>query len=338
MNDTKSIPAIDRAGGRIVFHRIGGIPVRVAQPVTFTPFASARPCSARCVFCSETLRPRGGGRLSASLRPGPGYVEGLRRVLAELRGLPVGYSLSGLEATDDPDWLEPVLDLLQEHAARSPIEENVLYTNAAGLARETSGARLLPRLAAFGLTRAEVSRHHHRRERNDPIMRFRPGRPIRDPAVFERAIRDALDHLPVRLVCVIQKGGVDSFDEAVDYLAWAAGLGVRDVVFREFSRLHDLYEPNAPAQAIERGRIPIDDLLGPALARPDFEPVEQVRGYYYRNVRFAWRNLAVTFETSDYELMKSRHRSDTVYKLVYHANGNLCGDWDPESRVLLRTA
>lgn len=334
-----SVPELRRdATGRRVTHVIGGASVRVAQPVTFTPFASARPCSARCVFCSETLRPRGGGRLSASLRPGPGYFDGLRRVLSELRGLPVGYSLSGLEATDDPDWLEPVLDLLQEHAARSLVRERVLYTNAAGLARETSGVRLLPRLAAFGLTRAEVSRHHHRPERNDPIMRFRPGRPIRDPAVFERAVRDSLEHLPVRLVCVIQKGGVDTLSEALDYLSWAAGLGVRDVVFREFSRLHDLYEPNATSRAIERGRIPIDDLLEPALARTDFEPVERVRGYYYRNVRFAWRGLDVTFETSDYQVMKSRHRSDTVYKLVYHANGNLSGDWDPESRVLLRTA
>ena len=46
----------------------------------------------------------------------------------------------------------------------------------------------------------------------------------------------------------------------------------------------------------------------------------------------------VTFETSDYTTMKDRHASGVVHKLVFHANGNLCGDWDPGTRVLLRTA
>ncbi len=45
----------------------------MAQPITFTPFASARPCSARCVFCSETLVHRAVRLLSASLRPQPDY-------------------------------------------------------------------------------------------------------------------------------------------------------------------------------------------------------------------------------------------------------------------------
>ena len=47
--------------------------------------------------------------------------------------------------------------------------------------------------------------------------------------------------------------------------------------------------------------------------------------------------LDVTFETSDYGEMKRRHASGVVCKLVYHANGNLCGDWDPEREVLLST-
>lgn len=330
-------------GAELVRHRIGGIDRTFSLPVTFTPFASAQPCSARCVFCSETLRHRDATVLSAGLRPGAGYFEGLARALAELRGLPFGLSLSGLESTDDPDWLERVLDLLDAHDG--PITEKVLYTNTAGLARETHGARLIPRLARFGLDRAEVSRHHREQAANDLIMRFRDGKPVAGNAVFERTVRELGAALPVRLVCVIQRTGVHDLAGVEGYLAWARDeLGVTDVVFREFSRLGDLYKPNAPLRTIARDRVPIEDLIDEiwsAAGNPvaGFTPIRHTRGYYYWNLRCRWRDAVdVTFETSDYELMKARHHSDRVYKMIYHANGNLCADWDPETAVLLRTA
>jgi len=319
---------------------------RVALPVTFTPFASAQPCSARCVFCSETLRPWDSGRLSAALRPGPGYQEGLARALAALRGLPLGISLSGLEATDVPEWLLGVLEVLEQHE-RHPqglVEEKVLYSNASGLCEETSGAVLLPRLARYGLTRVEVSRHHPVAARNDAIMRFRPGQPVARQAVFESAVRAAREQVPVRLVCIVQRTGVATPRDVEDYLRWAVeSLGVTDVVFREFSRLHGLYQPNGTSRVIERDRVAIDDLLGPLLrggaSSADFEPLEVTRGYYYWNVRLRWRGRCdVTFEASDYQDMKARHRSGVIHKFVFHANGNLCADWDPEREVLLRTA
>ena len=36
-------------------HTLAGRSYRVAQPLTFTPYASAKACSACCRFCSETL-------------------------------------------------------------------------------------------------------------------------------------------------------------------------------------------------------------------------------------------------------------------------------------------
>lgn len=336
----KTLPVLDRTGSRLVEHRFDGRLWPVAQPVTFTPFASARACSARCVFCSETLWHKDSRILSASLRPGPGYFEGLGAVLDALRGLPLGISLSGLEATDDADWLCRVLDMIDARSGTAGglvLEEKVLYSNGAGLARETTGARLLPRLREFGLTRVEASRHHHTQAGNDAVMRFRPGKPIRALEVFERTVGDILGHVPVRLVCVVQKGGVEDFSQVAAYLEWARGLGARDVVFREFSRLHDLYRPGASQRAIEGRRIPVSALRDAALQWGEFEAVERTEGYYYWNERFLWKGeILATFEASDYELMKARHGSGVVHKLIYHANGNLCGDWDPEKTVLMR--
>lgn len=330
--------------GRLTRHEIEGVPYRVALPVTFTPFASVKPCSARCVFCSETLMHKESARLSATLRPRSDYFDGLARALKALHGLPLSFSLSGLEATDDAGWLSQVLDLLCAHEnGGSPVEEKLLYTNGNGLSRLSSGVRLLPRLRDFGLTRAEFSRHHPQQQRNNRIMRFRPGEPVQSSAVFQRTVEDALAYLPVRLVCVLQRGGVDRASEVHRYLEWADRLGVRDVVFREFSRLGDLYRPNRTSRHIEGHRVVLERLLDEIWPErgglePAFEPLRLTAGYYYWNLRCRWRGrIEVTFETSDYKEMKSRHRSGVIYKLIFHGNGNLCGDWDPDKRVLLRS-
>jgi hypothetical protein len=331
------------APARLRDHRIVGRVWRVAQPITFTPFASASPCSARCVFCSETLVHREARLLSASLRPQPDYAAGLRRALRALRGLPLGISLSGLEATDDAGWLGRVLAVLREHEQEGGlVEEKVLYTNAAGLARETTGPLLLPQLQAYGLTRAEVSRHHFDQEVNDAIMRFRPGQPIRGRPVFERTVRDLQAHVPVRLVCILQASGVATAEDIFSYLAWAERLGVRDVVFRELSRLGDEYQANRTLRVVERDRVVLEALLERLWENGSLPaqlvPYAVTAGYYFWNLRSRWRDgMEVTFETSDYHEMKGRHASGTVYKLIYHANGNLCGDWDPERDVLMTT-
>lgn len=329
---------------RLVPHTWEGQERRVALPVTFTPFASAKRCSARCVFCSETLWHKDARTLSAALRPGPDYFAGLERALESLRGLPIGVSLSGLEATDDAGWLVQTLDLLTAHA-RHPsghIDEKVLYTNTAGLAHDDRDT-ILRALGAYALTRAEVSRHHFDQARNDRIMRFRPGEHIREQQVFEEAVGRLREVAPVRLVCVIQARGVHSLEEALAYTDWAwRKLGVTDLVFREFSGLSNLYRPNATARVITQERVPITALLEPLWSGADtgdLEPRSMTLGYYFWNTRWRWRDrVDVTFETSDYGLMKSRHSSDVVHKLIYHANGNLCADWDPERHILMRTA
>lgn len=342
-----SLPAMQALGAPIhrkfdaqrrVQHPLDGVSHTFALPITLTPFASARPCSARCRFCSETLVHRATTRLSATLRPGPGYFDAFERALRGLRGLPVGLSLSGLESTDDADWFTTVLAILSHWQDTSPVTERVLYSNGAGLAPSTTGRRLGAALAAFGLDRFEMSRHAADPDQNHLIMRFRKGVAVRNQGVWESAVRAASRIAPVRLVCVVQRGGVDSAAGVQRYLELADRLGVDDVVFRELSRLGDEYKPGATTRYVASARVGIEELLDGVLAGgPDWEPERITAGYYYWNLRLRWRGrVAVTFETSDYVEMKRRHASDVIYKLVFHGNGNLCGDWDPNTRVLLR--
>jgi hypothetical protein len=322
---------------RWITHTLGGVARRLAQPLTFTPYASARACSARCRFCSETLiDDTASGPMSATLRPGPDYFALLRRALHALQGVPLSYSLSGLENTDDPAWLLDLLDTLSTSPGPT-VEDRVLYSNGSGLA--TDGARLLPALRDFDLSWLEWSRHHDEASTNQGIMRFRDGEPVVDQQVFLQTLRAALRAFPVKLVCIVQQGGIASAPDVMRYVDWARGQGVNTVIFREFSVLPDRYRPNVTRRYIDQHRVAIDGLLLACMDDPAFDaqftPEALTGGYYFWNAR--WRGPAgieVVFETSDYGAMRAHEESGAVYKLVFHANGNLCGGWQPSRDIL----
>ncbi|WP_229297060.1 hypothetical protein [Herbaspirillum sp. CAH-3] len=318
---------------------IGGRTVQIAQPVTFTPYASARPCSARCRFCSETLDD--GGPHAAALRPGPQYGAQLRQALAALRGLPLSWSLSGLETTDDAGWMLSMLDALQEHARQSPVQGSVLYTNGAGLA-SPQGAELITRLQAFDLGWVELSRHHHEAGANQAIMRFRSGQTVATQIGIDATLTQLVPQLPVKLVCIVQQGGIDGVLALKAYLRWARQHGVKAVILREFSQLGPQYRNNVTARYIGGARIDVAALLAACLADPEWSAEAQLAhatsGYYFWNVVLHWRGMQLTFEASDYVRMHARHASGRIYKLVFHANGRLCGGWNAEQHVLLETA
>ncbi|QEI09280.1 hypothetical protein FXN63_12360 [Pigmentiphaga aceris] len=324
---------------RWLAHVLNGQAYRFAQPLTFTPYASARACSARCRFCSETLIDESAsGPMSASLRPGADYFDGLSRALRALRGVPLSYSLSGLENTDDPDWLLSLLSTLTQVGTAGPvIEDRVMYTNGAGLA--TDGARLLPALRNFGLSWLEWSRHHDDAAANQQIMRFRHDEAVMNQDVFERTLATAQQAFPVKLICIVQQGGIATATDVFRYLDWARDLGVQTVIFREFSVLPDRYRRNVTRRYIDDARVPIDTLLTACMADPafnaQFQPLALTGGYYFWNAR--WRGpqgMEVVFETSDYGAMRAHEESGAVYKLVFHANGNLCSGWQPSRDVL----
>ena len=100
--------------------------------------------------------------------------------------------------------------------------------------------------------------------------------------------------------------------------------------------LGDLYVENKTSRYARAARVPLEPLLEESLREiPGLTPERVVVGYYYWNLRARRGDCQVTFETSDYTVMKARHRSDVVYKLILHADGTLGGDWDPRKQILL---
>lgn len=322
-------------------HALGGRTYQFAQPITFTPYASARACSARCRFCSENLRDAQTIQPASTLRPAHDYFTGLAQALEALRGVPLSYSLSGLEASDDPDWLLRLLATLSAPESAAFIEQRVLYSNGAGLAGPR-GEELLGALRAFGLSWLELSRHHPDAAVNQQIMRFRAGEAIADADVFAQTTRRMAAYFPLRMVCLLQAGGVDSPASVERYLEWARDLGAECVIFRELSRLDEGYRANATYRYLQAQRVPLEELLlaclnSPSLG-PALTPLGLTDGYYFWNLRLRHRSgLEVIFECSDYRTMHARHAEGRVYKLVYFADGQLCAGWQPGRDLLLDT-
>jgi hypothetical protein len=333
-----------RQAARWHSHTIGGVRRRLAQPLTFTPYAAVQPCSARCGFCSENLRKADGGVPASRLRPDGTYFDGLAHALRALRGVPLSWSLSGLETSDDAGWMLQLLaTLAAAEASDGPrVEDRVLYTNGAGFAK-AGGATLTRALQDFGLSWLELSRHHHEGATNQAIMRFRPGLEISDQVVFERTARQLADAMPLRLVCILQRSGVAQPRDVSAYLSWTQQrCGAGTVVFREFSRLDGSYRDNATARYLHAQRVPMDALLTACLDDATVSrgwTVESLtEGYYFWNLRLRTANgLSVIFESSDYGAMHARHATEDIYKLVYFPDGRLCAGWEPGRDVLLDT-
>jgi hypothetical protein len=321
--------------GRWHAQRIAGRSYQVAQPVTFTPYAATRPCSARCLFCSENLRTGSRGTPAALLRPGPDYFAELGLALNQLEGLPLSYSLSGLETTDDADFMCALLDSLSQHAQRSPVEQRVLYSNGAGFAG-SARARLLARLSSFELSWVELSRHHFDAERNQAIMRFRDGQLQREAAGFDSMLAALREAHAVKLVCIVQRGGIDSAETLDQYLSWAQARGVNSVIVREFSKLDTSYVRNGTARYIDSARVAVEGLLRDTSQRlgAALELHSVTAGYYFWNVVGRYQGMEVIFEVADYALMRTLHDSERIYKLVFHNNGALCAGWEPGQQVL----
>lgn len=317
-----------------VTHTLRGRAWALRPGLTFTPYANPTACNAHCAFCSEELLRRDADRLTAKTVIGDRdrYFAGLDLAWRELAGFPVGLSLSGLEATADPAWMLRALDLVNRHGALFP--ERVLYTNGSGLCTHPA---LIDALAGCAFDRVELSRCHFDEATNQRVMRFEREQPVWRAAAFDATVRAVAARLPVKLVCVLARGAVETVDDVEAYVAWAAARGVERVVFRELSALGDAYVDNRETRWIAAHRASARALMDAVFPdggspRDGWDFVGVTAGYYYYNEVYARRGVEVTLEASDYVAHHLAQLTGVIQKLVFHSTGDLCGDWVPNAR------
>ena len=299
---------------------------------TFTPFANPRVCNAHCCFCSEELR-RVGQHIPTSktlIGDYEHYFKALDHALQDLNPMQFGLSLSGLEATVELRWLLGLLEVLHTH--RDRFDERVLYTNGSGF---VNSAQIVKALVEFGFDRFEISRCHHDERVNQKIMRFDKAEPIACNASFETLFSNQALRQRSKVSCILTDKGIKTEADIVCFLKWCDALGVTQVVFRELSMLPEhSYEDNYESRWIGQNRVSIDSILQGMTAHPSFEFMHSASGYYYYNETYKWRGIEVTFETSSYGALMTQNASNVIHKLVFHSNGNLTTDWDPQCMIV----
>lgn len=312
---------------------------KIQLPITFTPYAAAQPCSARCWFCSENLR-FDDHKGSNTIKMIDQYHLHLNEVLSKLGSIPLGLSLSGLEFSDVSDWALDTIDSLLDWQKKGGCwTEKALYSNIAGFVDPHIRRLLVNALKKLKLDRMEVSRHHFDESKNNDIMRFRKNQLIQSNKIFIETIQDIQKDLPIRLVCIIQKNGIENLADIDQYLNWSKSLGVSHVIFRELSDISDnRYNQNSTFRRIQFNKTSIENIIQDILISTSsdlWQPKHIESGYYYWNAEFNTPYGTVVFERSDYGMMKIAHDSNVIHKLVFHPNGNLCSDWTPDLNIII---
>jgi len=202
----------------------------------FAPYAKLRPralsflpvakgCQASCPFCfSESSVSLEQIQAKLDARDIHRWVEFAYRAGAE-RAVITGGGEPTLMRW--PDLIQLI------RSCRSLFEKTVLITNGVRLAamNDDDGARHLAALQDAGLSVLAISRHHSSERTNARLMRLKTHTPRLLQTFADQ--KPALTNLKLRLVCVLQRGGVETVEDIDEYVRWAVSLGVGEVCFKE---------------------------------------------------------------------------------------------------------
>ncbi|MEE1758410.1 MULTISPECIES: radical SAM protein [unclassified Streptomyces] len=193
------------------------------RSVSLLPVASA--CQARCSFCFSSAS------ISSDQAPARVPWEAVAHWLERARA--AGAERAVITGGGEPTLIpfEQQLRLISACSAAFP--KVVLITNGHTLAKgpHADRAARLAALSGAGLSVLAVSRHHQDDTVNERLMMLRT--PVSSVIDTWREERDRWPGLRMRLICVLQHGGVADAAEVAGYLSWAAALGVEEVCFKE---------------------------------------------------------------------------------------------------------
>lgn len=326
---------------------IGGQVHRVYRNANLSVYSAQR-CNARCPFCIEELRPASRGlELVEQKRIESDdsiYFERLGRALEVTRPVQPSVSITGGEPSKDPR-----LPRIAELLAQLRIRKRTMTTNASGLLdRSDDGRDVLDRVLTAGLDHLNISRAAPEFARNQRIMRTAD--PLPDPAWVEVVERCRAAGTRVRLSCVLLRGVTESLADCERYLAWAASLGVDNVIFRQLMHYAaDTVQPNYVTRYSDGWRAPMAPILEAirpsdtsVAGHPRFSFIRQVLGYYYAVEVYRYEGprgpMNVCIEGADLaDIERDRRRRDdaVIHELVFHPDASLCSTWQPwDGRIL----
>jgi hypothetical protein len=225
------------------------------RAISFLPVALA--CQAKCPFCFSKAS------ISSDQAPAEPDWEKISAWLAraQARGAERAVITGGGEPTLLP--AASLHDLVAACASR--FDKVVLITNGhvLAVASEADQVRRLGALHDAGLRVLAISRHHLDAERNARLMRLHT--PVEGLIRSWRENRRRWPHLRLRLVSVLQRGGVDDEAALANYLSWATNLGVEEICFKELyvsTSTESIYHDRLANDWSRRHQVPLSLVTG----------------------------------------------------------------------------
>lgn len=203
-------------------------------------------CQAKCKFCfSEASASFGQDGKSNS-------TEHLPAIMAEAANR--GAKRFVITGGGEPTLMKHKEIVSAISLANSHFDKSILITNGIKLAKHPE---YLVDYNRAGLSTLAISRHHY----NDAVNQFIMGVDNRTEEVTDAACSTSMD---IRLICVLQKSGVNSVDEVIKYLEWAANIWADEVCFKELyvsTTLESVYAGQEENRYSEANQVPLSIVM-----------------------------------------------------------------------------
>ncbi len=237
-------------------------PYEVLSPRSISFLPIARGCQAACPFCfseASISADQAKGSLSASLAAHlcrSAHVKGAERAVITGGGEPMLLPWARLK------------ELIE--TCKDSFDKVVLITNGVQLSvyYQDETPRRLQQLSQAGLSVLALSRHHFKPEVNRRLM----GLDTHTERVLAaaRTLGNSDETLKPRLICVLQRGGIETQQDVADYVRWAAAQGVEEICFKELyvsTSLESVYYSKASNTFSQQHHIPLSVVLNWAKAQ-----------------------------------------------------------------------
>ncbi|MHA1299697.1 MAG: radical SAM protein [Candidatus Helarchaeota archaeon] len=327
---------------------VNGKPYNVYSNVNLSIY-SGQICNGNCSFCIEQLRPLSRGRKLESqktlIEKDNEYFKCLKQVLNAVKPINPSVSITGGEPSKDPRLIK-----ILEYINNFNMRKRTITTNGSGLLDKVGNSdyKVIDFLIRAKMEHLNLSRAHYNEFVNHKIMDLSEF--FSNDTLKKIIVRAKKGNIRPRLSCVLLRGYIDSFQEILKYLDWAASIGVDNVVFRQLMKFDQkTHLKNKITEFCNTYFVPLQPLLqcvfqNNKLHNSYFQFIKQVMGYYYYVEVFHYKKpgqngIDVIFEEADLtyiEIQKQKNlENPIIYELIFHPNGKLCSSWQPWDGIIL---
>lgn len=292
-------------------------------------------CNADCKFCVAQLRYEHRNLIYKKEKlEYDDYIKQLEFVLKTIRPLNPSISITGGEPTISPKLID-VLKLVDKYGFR----KRTITTNGSHLLDMAYGRTVLENLIKYGWQHLNISRTSTDDKLNQEIMRYNSHEGYCDNEMLKEILRvtngSTLAH---RISCLLLQDSVNSVEKIKDFVEFYCGLGANNFIFRQLMDYsHDAVNVEK-MHYCESNKVDLNDIWEDFEKYPEFVPFLNILGYYYYVEIYKYKNMAtVAGESADMKVQYKEFEAhpNTIYEMVFHPNGNLCGSWVDKDKILI---